>query len=89
MSHTTPWEQVEAGELARLIRANDLTPDEIVRLVQVLWDSEPAEQKRELHEELRCILAARDLATKPPLTNEVVDKARAAFASGRVPFVQA
>ena len=78
---TIPWEQVESGTLARLIRTHDLNADEIVRLVQVLWDYEPAEQKRELHEELRCILAARELAAKPPLTNEVVDQAREAFAA--------
>ncbi|MBN9121621.1 MAG: hypothetical protein J0I06_21155 [Planctomycetes bacterium] len=85
---TVPWEQVESAELTRLICTHDLNSDEIVRLVRVLWDYPPAEQKQELHEELRCILAARELATKPPLTNEAVDKAREAFASGRVPFVQ-
>ena len=87
MSQTIPWEQVEAGEFARLIRTHELNSDEIVRLVRVLWDYEPAEQKRDLHEELRCILAARELAAKPPLTNEAVDKAHTAFVSGRVLFV--
>jgi putative addiction module component (TIGR02574 family) len=82
-----PWERVEAGELARLIRAHDLNSDEIVRLVRVLWDYPPEAQQAELQEELRCVLAARDLAKRPKLTNETVDKAREAFASGRVPFV--
>lgn len=82
-----PWEQVEAAALAELVRAHDLTPDEIVRLIQVLWDYKPAVQKQELEEELRCILAARELAKKPALTNETVDKAREAYTSGRVPFV--
>jgi putative addiction module component (TIGR02574 family) len=82
------WEQIEAEALARMILTHNLNPDEIVRLLQVLWDYEPAVQKQELQEELRCILAARELATKPKLTNETVDKAREAFASGRVPFVQ-
>ena len=83
-----PWEQIEAEALARIIRTHDLKPDEIVRLLQVLWDYEPAEQKQELEEELRCILAARELADRPNLTNEVVDRARIAFESGRVPFVR-
>jgi putative addiction module component (TIGR02574 family) len=78
----------EAEVLARMIRTNDLNSDEIVRLLQVLWDYEPAVQKQELEEELRCILAARELATKPKLTTETVDRAREAFSSGRVPFVQ-
>jgi putative addiction module component (TIGR02574 family) len=82
-----PWEQVEASTLAELVRTHDLTPDEIMRLIQVLWDYEPAVQKQELREELRCILAARELAKTPALTNETVDKAREAFTSGRVPFV--
>jgi putative addiction module component (TIGR02574 family) len=82
-----PWEQVEAAALAELVRAHDLTTDEIVRLIQVLWDYEPAAQKQELQEELRCILAARELAKKPALTNETVDKAREAFTLGRVPFI--
>ena len=82
-----PWEEIEAAALARMVRENDLTPDEIVRLLQVLWDYDPAVQKQELQEELRCILAARELAAKPKLTNEMVDKARAAFAFGRTPFV--
>ncbi|MCI0702408.1 MAG: hypothetical protein L0241_15100 [Planctomycetia bacterium] len=69
------------------VHIHGLDISERVRLLQVLWDYEPAVQKQELQEELRCILAARELATKPPLTNEMVDKAREAFASGRVPFV--
>ncbi len=70
-----------------MIRTHDLNADEIVRLLQVLWDYEPAAQQQELQEELRCILAARELAIKPNLTNEFVDRAREAFTSGRVPFV--
>lgn len=63
------------------------SPEETARLESVLKDYPPADVARELDEELRCVLAARKLAEMPPLTKEIVDRARAAFESGRVPFV--
>lgn len=68
-------------------QAHRLTATEIDRLKSVLTDYPASEVESELSEELRCILAARVLAEMPPLACEDVDRARAAFESGRVPFV--
>jgi hypothetical protein len=67
---------------------HSLTAAEIERLRSALRDYPPFDSERELEEELRCILAARELAGKPELTNEQVDRAKEAFKSGKAPFVQ-
>jgi hypothetical protein len=83
--------QLDDGYNARIANwsiRHDLTPDEILRLKAVLTDYPPDTTASELLEELRCILAARKLATMPELTTADVDRARFAFESGLVPFVR-
>lgn len=65
----------------------NLTVEETERLRSVLNDYPPADVENELGQELRCIMAARKLAATPQLTSNDMQSARAAFASGRVPFV--
>lgn len=65
-----------------------LTAGETDQLRSVLTDYPAEDVERELAEELRCIMAARRLATMPEMTNETVDRARRAFESGAVPFVR-
>jgi hypothetical protein len=73
--------------IAQWARAYSLTATEVARLKQVLADYSPDEQEAELAEELRCVIAARKLAVRQPLTNTQIDRARVAFESGRTAFV--
>ena len=65
---------------------HSLTADEVARLESVLSDYLTAEIDAELEEELRCVLAARRLATRPKMTTEEFLAAGRAFESGLTPF---
>jgi len=76
-----------ATQIAQWSASHNLTEAEVARLNTVLVDYAPDEVAAELGEELRCILAARKLATMPELTAAEIERARTAFESGQTPFV--
>lgn len=83
----SPPEESVHARIARWAVAYKLTAAEIDRLNTVREDYPAVEVDAELLEELRCVLAARELAATPELTPDQVTRARAAFESGRTPFV--
>jgi hypothetical protein len=75
------------ARIANWAITHELDSAEIDRLKSVLGDYPAELVDRELKEELRCILGARQLAGMPELTADEVSRARTAFETGRTSFV--